>query len=34
MPQPSLYPFIPVRGMFLLALGFILLMNHFAPGRG
>jgi cytochrome c oxidase subunit 3 len=32
VPQPSLYPFILSGGMFLLALGFILQMNAFAPG--
>lgn len=32
VPQPSIYPFILSGGMFLLALGFILLMNKFAPG--
>ena len=32
VPQPSVYPFILSGGMFLLALGFILLMNRFAPG--
>ena len=32
MPQPSLYPVFLSGGMFLLALGFILLMNKFAPG--
>ena len=32
VPQPSLYPIFLSGGMFLLALGFILLMNKFAPG--
>ena len=32
VPQPSLYPFFLSGGMFLLALGFILQMNKFAPG--
>ncbi len=32
VPQPSLYPFILAGGMFLLALGFILKMNTYAPG--
>ena len=32
VPQPSLYPFILSGGMFLLALGFVLKMNAFAPG--
>ena len=32
VPQPSLYPFMLSGGMFLLALGFILQMNAFAPG--
>jgi cytochrome c oxidase subunit 3 len=32
VPQPSLYPVFLSGGMFLLALGFILLMNKFAPG--
>lgn len=32
VPQPSLYPIFLSAGMFLLALGFILLMNKFAPG--
>ena len=32
VPQPSPYPFILSGGMFLLALGFILKMNSFAPG--
>ncbi|HEX5393076.1 MAG TPA: cytochrome c oxidase subunit 3 [Rhodocyclaceae bacterium] len=32
VPQPSIYPFVLATGMFLLALGFILKMNHFAPG--
>ena len=32
VPQPSPYPFILSGGMFLLALGFILKMNAFAPG--
>ena len=32
VPQPSIYPFILAGGMFLLALGFILKMNAFAPG--
>ena len=32
VPQPSLYPFFLSGGMFMLALGFILLMNKFAPG--
>ena len=32
VPQPSLYPFFLSGGMFLLALGFILQMNRFAPG--
>jgi len=32
VPQPSIYPVILAAGMFFLALGFILKMNHFAPG--
>jgi cytochrome c oxidase subunit 3 len=32
VPQPSVYPFILSGGIFLLALGFILQMNAFAPG--
>ncbi|MFZ2852624.1 MAG: cytochrome c oxidase subunit 3 [Rhodocyclaceae bacterium] len=32
VPQPSLYPFMLSGGMFLLALGFVLAMNSFAPG--
>jgi cytochrome c oxidase subunit 3 len=32
VPQPSIYPVILAAGMFLLALGFILKMNHFPPG--
>lgn len=32
VPQPTLYPFILSGGMFLLALGFILKMNAYAPG--
>lgn len=32
VPQPTIYPFILSGGMFLLALGFILKINAFAPG--
>ena len=32
VPQPSIYPVILAAGMFFLALGFILKMNHFPPG--
>ncbi len=32
VPQPSIYPFVLSAGMFMLALGFILKMNSFAPG--
>jgi cytochrome c oxidase subunit 3 len=32
VPQPSLYPVMLSGGMFLLALGFILQLNHFTPG--
>ncbi len=32
VPQPSLYPVILSAGMFLLALGFIQSVNHFAAG--
>lgn len=32
VPQPSLYPVILSGGMFLLALGFVLKLNNFAPG--
>jgi len=33
VPQPSLYPVILSAGMFLLALGFIQLINHIGPGK-
>ena len=33
VPQPSLYPVILSAGMFLLALGFIQLINNFGPGK-
>ena len=33
VPQPSLYPVILSGGMFLLALGFIQLINNFGPGK-
>ena len=32
VPKPSIYPVILAAGMFFLALGFILKMNHFPPG--
>ena len=32
VPQPTIYPFILSAGIFTLALGFILLINKFAPG--
>ncbi len=32
VPNPTLYPAVLSAGMFALALGFILQMNHFAPG--
>ena len=32
MPQPSPYPVILAGAMFLLALGFVLNLNHYAPG--
>lgn len=32
VPQPSLYPFVLSLGMFTLALGFVLTLNHYAPG--
>jgi len=32
VPQPSIYPFILSGGLFILAFGFILQMNRFAPG--
>jgi cytochrome c oxidase subunit 3 len=32
VPQPSLYPVLLSGGMFLLALGFVLKLNNFAPG--
>ncbi|MBS1129692.1 MAG: cytochrome c oxidase, subunit [Proteobacteria bacterium] len=33
VPQPSYYPVILSAGMFLLALGFVQLLNHMAPGK-
>ena len=33
VPQPSLYPVILSGGMFLLAFGFIQLINNFGPGK-
>lgn len=33
VPQPSLYPVILSAGMFLLALGFIQLLNNLGPGK-
>ncbi len=33
VPQPSLYPVILSAGMFLLAFGFIQLINNFGPGK-
>ncbi len=32
VPAPSLYPFVLAGGLFLLAMGFVLKMNGFAPG--
>jgi cytochrome c oxidase subunit III len=33
VPEPSLYPVILSAGMFLLALGFVQMVNHMAPGK-
>ena len=33
VPQPSLYPVILSAGMFLLAFGFIQVINNFGPGK-